>query len=62
MKGADLTRCFYCLDPDIMIGVCVECRTKLEVAKDRVVRAERDAELWRRMYNRLSNERKRRMR
>jgi len=45
-----------------MIGVCVECRTKLEVAKDRVVRAERDAELWRRMYNRLSNERKRRMR
>jgi hypothetical protein len=62
VKGSEIKRCFYCLDPDIMIGICVECRTKLELAKDRVARAERDAELWRRAYYKLSNERKRRMR
>lgn len=52
-------RCFYCLDDRVSIGVCLDCRTKLEDAREENKRLKRDLDLTRRSYWKLLRERER---
>lgn len=51
--------CFYCLDKRISISMCLECRGKLERARDDVQRYRREADAWRTKYWRVVNEKTR---
>lgn len=51
--------CMYCGEKKLLVRVCLDCRSKLEMAKRNVADARRDAEAWRRNYYRLQNERRR---
>lgn len=37
-----MSRCFYCLDPKISISVCLDCRTRLELAEAEIKRLKQD--------------------
>jgi len=52
-------RCFYCLDDDVSIGVCLDCRSKLEAARDENRRLKRDLDLSQRRYWSLMREHQR---
>ena len=58
-KAPPPERCFYCRDDKISVGVCLDCRLRLDTLRDEVDRLKRDIENWRRSYYRLLNERKR---
>lgn len=52
-------RCFYCLDDQVSIGVCLDCRTKLERAEAENKRLSRDLDIARRSYWKLMREKTR---
>jgi hypothetical protein len=49
-------RCFYCLADRVHIGVCVDCRTRLERAESELKRLKKDLEITRAGYFRLVGE------
>ncbi len=52
-------RCFYCLDDKISVGVCFDCRLKMDTFRDEIDRLKRDIEGWRKNYYKILNERRR---
>lgn len=54
--------CVYCLKEPVSVSICIECRTKLELAQERVSAAEKAAAAWRRGYYQLLREKENRRR
>ena len=50
--------CFYCLDTQNTVCVCLGCKSKLEMARDDLARLKRDMELRRAAYWKTQNARK----
>jgi len=53
------SRCFYCLDDNISISVCLGCRTELERTKDELKRVRKELEVLRREHWKRMNSMKR---
>jgi hypothetical protein len=56
--GRDTKVCFYCLETQNIVCVCVGCRTKLEMARADLTRLKKDMDLRREAYWRTQNDRK----
>jgi hypothetical protein len=51
--------CFYCLNDNISISVCLGCRTELERTKEELKRVRRELEILRREHWNRMNAKKR---